>query len=362
MRLVRAFFCTALFICSGFFSAAYAGIDANASIVSLRTSCTENNGTVVLNNCFTDINSLQNWLSNTRKPNASTPLLVDIGPGNFEGLIACWAPSTYSHVTFRGAGMNRTSIGRLTLGAGCTEFVFSDLTVAQQGSYAVTILNPGTNTTWKNVFLNGNWDEYGTGGTGIPGKHYWFQSRINGHYQIAVDQSWFFGSEIANSRPLLNGENTLIVRSGGEAHVYGSNINITNSSTTALDLVAVLAQTGGKVHIHGTGIDVISVTTSNITALKAESGGEIHANGAAYNMKAPAGSTITRVVKDSDPQTHAHAPYLWEHIPTLPLTSIQGADMTIVSTGTADGRPHIAIYDSNCQSKWYDTSDKACVP
>lgn len=364
MRPIRAVVCTALFACSGAFSAAYAAIDANASIVSLRTSCTENNGTVVINNCFADINTLFNWLSNTRKPSASAPLLVEIGPGKFTGFISCVAPGSFSHVTFRGAGINRTTIGRLTLGTGCTELVFSELTVTQQsaGQYAVTILKPGLNTTWKNVFLNGNWEEYGTGGNGAIGKHYWFQSRINGYYQINVDQSWFFGSEIANIQPQVNGENALTVGAGGEAHVYGSNINVTNSSTTAIDLVAVRVSAGGEAHIHGTGIDVISTTVSNITALKAESGGEIHANGAAYNLRAPAGSSTSRIVKDADPQTHVHAPYLWEHIPTLPLTSIQGADMTVIATGTADGRPHIAVYDSNCQSKWYDTSDKACVP
>lgn len=100
----------------------------------------------------------------------------------------------------------------------------------------------------------------------------------------------------------------------------------------------------------------------NIVVLSAATGGTIHANGSSYNLST-VGGTVTRVVNNGG---HIHAPYLWEHIPdpaTVPnFTSVTGADMTTVTTGTSDGQPHLLIYSTNCASKWYDSVDKACRP
>lgn len=63
---------------------------------------------------------LTNWMVNTRRPDASAPLQVQIGPGNFEGLVSCHSASLFSNVTFQGAGMTDTVIGRFALGGGCT--------------------------------------------------------------------------------------------------------------------------------------------------------------------------------------------------------------------------------------------------
>lgn len=352
-------------------------IDNNAPTVSLRTACTEAGGSVFINNCFTDMSTLANWMTSTRKPNVSAPLLVEIGPGNFSGLVLCVDPAPFSYVTFRGAGMKKSTIGRLTLGSGCTELTFQDLTVTQQQApgYAVTILNPGLNTTWNGVFLKGDWIEYGAGVCN-PGKHYWFHSRISGQYSISCDQSWFFGSEIAGETtyagPGLYDLVAIAVANKGEAHIYGSNINASKSdSGTAIANrhVAVSASGGGKVHIHGTGIDVISNTASNIVALEVGVGGEIHANESAYNMKTAAGGAVTRILNPNN-VGHVHAPYVWqEHAQPPGINSQNGADMTVQTGCAANGcqnagtETHLLIYNTSCAGAggpWFDVVTRAC--
>ena len=59
-----------------------AAIDSDASIIKLRTSCIE--GGATLDNCFESMDDVINWILTTRQPNSSAPLLVDIGPGDFQ--------------------------------------------------------------------------------------------------------------------------------------------------------------------------------------------------------------------------------------------------------------------------------------
>ena len=76
---------------------AQAAADPNADVVYLRKDCSMPvtdvdvlgyPGTGVLRNCFTDSKELTDWIGITRNPSASSPLLVDIGPGE-HGQIAC---------------------------------------------------------------------------------------------------------------------------------------------------------------------------------------------------------------------------------------------------------------------------------
>jgi hypothetical protein len=98
-----------------------------------------------------------------------------------------------------------------------------------------------------------------------------------------------------------------------------------------------------------------------VVALSASNAGVIHANGAAYNLSTGTGGAVTRIANSGG---HVHAPYLWEHIPdpaTTPnFTSVTGADMAPLASGTSDGHPHFLMFDSSCSSHWYDTVDKAC--
>ena len=351
---------------------AHAVIDADAAVVKLRTSCAE--AGVILNNCFTDLPSLNAWIWNTRNPapSATSALLVEIGPGSFTGTFGC---NNKGYVTLRGAGMGKSIIqnGSSPVSTtNCVNLSFSHLTLRNTGTL-FGVRNLGGSTVWDNVEIDGlgyAWFDSPSacGGTGGGGTHYWFSSRITARtsgnsttaYFNACDVSWFFGSEITAIGS--NGQVSPIVAVGGEVHVYGSVIRaISNTGAVTSSFVAVQATgesgTPAKIHIHGTGIDVISPAANNIVALAASNGGEIHANQSSYNLSTGAGGTVTRI---SNSGGHIHAPYLWEQHPNPPaITSVTGADTAII-TGTSDGHPHLVIYDSNCASKWFDSTLNTC--
>lgn len=352
-------------------NSALAATDANAAVVQLRKSCLEAGKT--LTNCFTDLNTLNSWIWNTRnpKPSATSPLIVNIGPGTFTGLFSC---TSYGYVTLRGSGMRQTALengsGPVST-ANCVNMVFSDMTLRNTLNL-FGVRTVGGSTFWENVEIDGYGYAWFDSPTSCPGTgtHYWFNSRIMARsagtsttaYYNACDVSWFFGSEIT-SNGSAGSQIFPITATGGEVHVYGGVIRAIAGSGITANLVAAQADGAAKIHIHGTGIDVISSTANNITALSASNGGVIHANQAAYNLSTGTGGTITRIVKDTDPATHVHAPYLWEEHSNPPnITSVNGADMAVVTSATSDGQPHLVIYSSTCASKWYDTVDRACRP
>jgi hypothetical protein len=230
------------------------------------------------------------------------------------------------------------------------------------------VSNRGGSTFWDNIKIEGlgyAWfDSPTTCGGG--GKHYWWSSRIIARtaansataYYNACDESWFFGSEITAIGS--TGQIRTISASGGEVHVYGSVIRAMsdNGAVIGSGFTAVSSSGTAKVHIHGTGIDVISPIANNIVALSATNGGEVHANQSSYVLSTGAGGSATRISNNGG---HIHAPYIWEHIPSVPnFTSVTGADMTTI-TNTPGNHPHLVIYDSGCTSSWFDTSTNACM-
>lgn len=363
---------------------ASAATSNNAALVHLRyddPNKPDDGCAGIPDNCFSNIDDVYTWIKTIRKPNASAPLIVQIGPGTFfkeAGILTCGPTGVTGYVSFVGAGRQHTTIERdngitLTFN-GCEAIAFKDLTIrAFGGSGGAIQWNGGGSSTWDNVDINAQyygWAEATCGPT--RGKHYWFGSRILTTdfgssaigYQARCDESWFFGSQIQTTASgASNFPTVLNVLNKGEIHVYGSVIRalsdypVSNNGT----LTAVKTSENGKIHIHGTGIDVISSVPNNIMALSATgAGAEIHANESSYFLKT-AGGTTTRISKLNG--GHIHAPYLWEHLPATPFESVTGADMTTVAVTDASGtHPHLVIYDSTCLSKWFDTTDKACRP
>jgi hypothetical protein len=349
---------------------AAAAIDPAASVVLVRTSCNDGAGGT-LNNCFTDPVSVNTWMNNTRKPTQLNPLEVQFGPGIF-GQAYCGGGATSGlFVSFRGAGIDKTTLASLTTFSSCANATFSDMTVGGQGlSYGVTLFHGGTKTTWTNVRLAGSWIEYCTSGSG--GRHDWFGSKVQlsrpgESYQVRCDQSWFYGSDITASGSLQSADVAPFSVEGSELHVYGSVIRARGTGTVADYGIWAVRATGGEVHIHGTGIDVIAVNNASaaITALRATNGATIHADVSAYNMRTGPGGSVIRLDNDNG-SGHIHAPYVWQHVPdpaTAPnYTTVNGADQTTVTVGTSDGHPHTAVYSSTCpaNARWYDTTDKVC--
>lgn len=392
MKSLHIFSAIALIGSLVFSSGASAVVDNNAPIVKLRNSA--NGGCVeagtALSNCFgnpTAVNDLITWISTTRKPSAASPLLVDIGPGTYPGFTC----NNWGYTTFRGAGRGKTTFtgvkssvaiaNNALVTTQCTELEFQHMTLSATGVISAAVRWTGSgNSRWVNVDLIGEgYGWYGTGATspecsdtikGNAGKHYWFDSRIMSTGAVTTlaaiaykdncgSENWFFASELVAQASAPQDSVIALEQLGlADTHLYGSVIRVLPSVPTTAKAISANA---GEVHIHGTGIDVISTAPgSSITALYAGNGAVIHATGGGYNLKAGSDAeTIMRIVNNGG---HVHAPYLWEHIPTSPLESVTGADVTTVTTNTSDGHPHTVIYDNSCATKWYDTVDKACRP
>lgn len=358
-------------------STALAVIDINAPVVKLRDpangGCTE--AGVGLNNCFTTMPTLNQWVSNTRKPTAAKPLFVDIGPGKFVGTFGCDKTNYAGYVTLQGAGMKNTVIENAQTPVSttsCVQMRFSDMTLRNTGNL-FGVRNLGGSTFWDNVEIDGwgyAWfDSPSACNTGyIPGTHYWFNSRITSRsaansttaYFNACDESWFFGSEITATGTVSGALITPIRAIGGEVHVYGSVIRaVSGAGIASSGMVAVTSDGSANVHIHGTGIDVISSDANNIYALSSSNGGKIHADGAAYNLSTGSGGTVTRVSGEAH---DVHAPYLWAGHSTPPnINSVDGADTAVVTSATG-GTPRLVIYSTACPSKWFDVGSNVCRP
>lgn len=380
MKSFRIFPAVALIGCLAFSHNLFAAIDPTASVVLLRTSCNDGAGGM-LNNCFTNTGALVSWIVSARnpKPSASAPLTVEVGPGTFNALnLTCDASTGFTgHIKFAGADRQLSRFKGTTflvshpaIIRNCTKLHFSDLSFESQ-FYGYIDWGGGGTSVWENVDVAGQsraWFETSCGST--PGIHYWFGSRlassgfgVNQVYLAGCDKSWFFGSEISTNAmgPVISTSSA-----DAEVHVYGSNLRVDDSANCCTgDVVVVSASGGSSIHIHGTGIDAAGGTGRTVRVLSASTGASIHANVSAYNLSTGSGGSVVRI-NNGGGTGHVHAPYLWEHIPdpaTVPnFTSVTGADMTTVTTGTSDGQPHLVIYSTNCASKWYDAVDKVCLP
>lgn len=375
MKPLRVFSVVALLGFLFFSSSVFAVIDNNASAVQLRTSCTE--AGVALNNCFTTMNSLVTWISNTRQPSANNSLVVNIGPGIF-GAFTC---TNGGYTSLRGSGREATVIRGVAFNmainvSNCTGMEFSNLKV-EGTRYGYITWSGGGTSVWNQVDVLGHaraWDEQSC--AAVRGTHYWFGSRVASHdafsinatYNASCDESWFFGSEIRSYNDGLYDNDTInyaantpmaLNASGvGEIHVYGSVVRVdaTRAQAVSGTMVAANVLSGGKIHLHGTGIDVLSAANHKISVLVAASNGSIHANVSAYNLKS--GGIIERIANNGG---HVHAPYLWEEHPTPPnILSQDGADVAVVTT--PGGTPRMVIYSTACPSKWFDVGANACRP
>jgi hypothetical protein len=352
-----------------------AATDSNATVVKLRTICTEAGKT--LHNCFTTTAALKTWIYGRANPSAK--LLIEVGPGTF-GSFSCSIGDAAGNVggdlTFRGSGAGKTSLDGPSTSTGIsgvahnncvgTKWVFENITV--KGTYAVVWFGGGE-STWNNVMIDGSnaawYDAVGGSGDVCPagqqGTHRIFSSRLTSPgvggfaFLNACGDNWFWGSEIAL---VSAGGNAVFVSAGAgnRIHLYGSNVRAEAAANAGASgsLTAISASNGAEVHSHGVGIDVVGKPGWTVTAINASSGAEVHANESSYFMK---GATIRRIVNDN---AHVHAPYLWEHIPSSPLESVTGADMATETVGTDI---NMLIYNSVCNGNggpWYNVALRTC--
>lgn len=373
--------------------------DPNATTIYLRTSCTIANvdgaGEGTMENCFESMAGqlgVTKWIYARANPQK---LLVDIGPGTF-GTFSCSMTSA-GELSFRGAGSDKTVINGVGNRA-CSNanWTFSDLTVrgtpGTTSNHAVIWLDAGT-SSWNNVILEAtgtgaSW--YDAGGSsnsaagglsdgqcleGEQGTHRFFSVRFITHAASSTGaqgegsfgflnrcgDNWLWGSEIVFT-PTPGGTGTAVSSEGpaSRMHLYGSNIRAEADSTaTSGGITAFHVRDGAEIHSHGVGIDVVANPGMTATALNVANGGEMHAFESSYFMPVQADVTVRRIVNDGG-TGHIHAPFHWaQHAEAPVVTSVTGADTTIV-TNTTDGHPHMLIYDTACASSWFDIMTKGC--
>ncbi len=354
--------------------------DIDADIISLRTDC--NVDGAAISNCFNNLPDLQTWIWDERAPNAANPLLINIGPGVFysktsssqsEGAFC----KNSGHVTFRGAGQDKTIITVPANGTpfsglsvkNCEALNFESLTLDGADSFYGFYWSGDGSSIYTNVTLKGRgYAWYDNDCSRIGGsEHYFFNSKIisetpsfggvTSAYVTFCSITWFYGSEIKS----IGTNNSYAIKTihlnGGEVHVYGSSIRaITDSGISADTITAVEAiSENSNIHIHGTGIDVITDTNSDITSLTASAGASIHASESSYVLKTN-GGTKTRLSNNGG---NIQAPYMWYGETPPAITSIHGSDIAITKD-SPDGQPHFAIYSDACPDKWFDSTINQC--
>lgn len=173
---------------------------------------------------------LTNWITDVRKPNATKPLVVEIGPGTFKGTLFCQG---VSNVSVKGSGPENTILETIQ-GNNCYRLNVQDLTVSNS-FIGIYWTNAGT-SFWTNVHVRDGlyaWSEVCPQYT-ERAIHYWFNSRLHSTaktYLASCSENWLFSSEIVASGPGLAGSlkpllayrystapSTLVP----EIHVYGS--------------------------------------------------------------------------------------------------------------------------------------------
>lgn len=363
----------------------HTGVDAAADIVLLRKVCAGEA------NCFATMPALLDWITGVRT--STEPLLVAMGPGVFASIDCGSSWPSFTDVTFRGAGRDRTTIGDGTglfgvLAVNCGSLEFQDLKV--EGSpYSVWWQGAGR-SVWTNTDLVGIWYDLLCGVPPIERSvHFFFGNQIEGDGSSAFislcGENWIYGSDIV-SRPTSVGAGAptpLVVGGKGDVRVFGSTIRmltdeIPDGTQTSLNYIGVLVGKGdvlggppgtGTFHMHG---GIISVNASNLveagaTGIHVIPGGNalVHTPGAAFTVLPGQNGQRTRI------SGNAQSPFQWPAGSTPPdLVSENGSDLFVetdcFSDGACDetpagGESHLMIYDESCGSDpWRNVNTNAC--
>lgn len=369
-----------------FSSGLFAAIDSQAPVVKLRTSCQE--GTVTLDNCFTTMAGLLNWTYSTRLPSASSPLLVDIGPGSFGGFTC----NGSGYITLRGAGNKNTVLGATVVGVsgtgpGCTQLVFQDLSIVNNSGTAFTWWGSGS-ASYSNIELTGTgfawWDiRYSPA---PASQHYWwnavltaFPDNLSGSPTAtfltygAIHR--FYGSEV-NAFAIGDGAMAVNVSGGfgaGEIQMYGSAIRAKANPGATLAVLRGIDVGGGQTfHFHGgsIGVDGTAAGSSDVSVegITGVSNSTVHVLEVAYALK-PKGTGSASRVLGLDPGPSRHLPFLWGNGLTPPTISSQnGADLFIETDCSTTGcqiagtETHLLIYNQSCTTNgpWFDVVTGRC--
>lgn len=358
--------------------------------------------------CFEDTSSLISWIADTRQPDASAPLLVEVGPGDFDPFDCDSGGSpNFGDVTFRGVGTTLTrfaasgSAPAAISVVGCSRLEFIDLTVSNPYQTAVDWTDGGT-STWSNVDLIGGtrgWSD-DCGGTPDPGSHDFFGSRIVARLSsasaatsaTALDSrcggTSVFGGVVrvevdADAAPTSLGDVTgVAVDADGDVKLSGTNVTldleglaVTSSATLRGSLVS-----GGRFQMNGgfVTVDASSLPDADVRGIELadSSGGVANASGTAFDLIPSSSGSVERAV--GDPSLESAFAWAASNAPPVtgegpdPLASQHGADRYVETDCDSDGdcdaaglETHPMVYSTECDASgpdgpWFDTATGRC--
>ena len=364
---------------------AVAAVTSNAETVLVRRDCSG------IQNCFTSIKLLVDWIDTQRFPNQDNPLVVDIGAGRFQGPFQCL---DHSGITLRGAGRGSTVIygdksfipGNVLFAPGmnlrnCDRLNVSDLRV--EGDYGAVWWDGTGSTIWMNVDLVGGgrgWYETANCDGSVT-RHAWFGSRIVANpyvtssvaYSSFCGEAVFHGSELAaygdsiGKNGLVWGDLRALWVQGGDAKVYGGVLQsiATIPPASSRAVLEVVRARSGSAFLSNTSIHVSVAFDFPVKVLRAESGGTIEAVQTSYRFSG-GGQPFIRI--DAAGGAIA-APFDWGASASPPnIISVTGAD-SYTETGCDDAgcrlpgaRPHPMVYDNQCltMGPWFDVLTSRC--
>lgn len=379
-------------------------------VVFLNKDCAAAGHTLGVD-CVETVGDLQLLIWSTILPTATNPLIVDIGPGIFDGTLTCSPGEGY--VTSRGAGRERSVISTSTPGAvgtlflwGCKSISIQDLTLENAGEGAsnsallISDLGPWragpvTATNVNLIAPHGYaWYE-NPPGSGTKLDHFIFGSRLVGGKASIVSgsgRSWFFGTDIvlqtwapAGDPPFIVGSpglatpQVVVVGEEGDVRVFGSTIRVIANELhpSVTEVIGVrlprFGFSGGEFHMHG---GIINVTTKQHPGVSAvgihnEAGGGLsHTLATAFVVSSAVGTDSVRLRGNGNHQS----PLLWQSGTAPPNTGVAGAvvsqngqDIFVETDCDSSGcsgsgtDPHLMIYKDDCpNSKWFDVVRNTC--
>lgn len=380
--------------------------DPNAQIVALRLDC----GPVgsEMPNCFETMESLSDlatgWIWNTRNPTATSPLLVDIGPGKF-GPFHC---DGGGFVTLRGSGREVTIIKDAALQGvevkNCDDLAFIDLGV-HGGQIGARWIGSGF-SSWSNTDLvttgestsgvHAAWgDDCDYDPATYPNversTHYFHGSRArntgDGHvvtsaFYTQCAENWFFGGEIfVDLQQQSQWGNAVRITNLGELRTFGTAIRARarGDGHAVGGLYGVLLESPFSpsstiaFHSHGSIINVsadAATLDQDVIGVGARTANSFaHTPGTAFVLK-PGGSGTARRI-EAQGGAIVQSPFLWQSGSQPPAIESQDGSDVFVETdcgaaGDCDGggsETHLMIYNATaCGSAdpWFDVVTGSC--
>jgi len=361
--------------------------------------------------CYTSVYTATNWAKNrsTGPPANDAPLLIDIGPGEYQFAIC----ADFGNTTLRGAG-TESSGGPYTkiwaagafnfslAGSTCENVTFQRMTIGDPIDLYALAWQAAGNTVWEDVELQGHrWSWYDGCTNNNKGLHYFFDSSATTFalgsegFRVACSELWWFGGGIRmvsdpNEPPVDDPVTGVFVSGNGDLRVIGSKIQVVadwGPSTGLGTVIGVRVQRSGgedpsafgpldpsfpsghgTFHMHGTtlSVDATSMSGTEVVGIRALEEGHAHTPGAAFELLPPAagdGSAL-RVSVDHTLGGHADSPFTWPASTKPPtgltetngFSSHHGYDLWTETDCDPQGRcpgplssaeSHLMIYDPN---------------